>query len=584
MNPRALAIDLFNKLNAGQAASVAKSARVAFKKHPKVAQFAQLTGAALAELGKHGEAAVFYSKAYRLAPDDGDLRRHFAFALVNSGKAGTAQKLVGKWLDDAPDDPDLTYVMAFVLSAQKKFAEAEAAATQTLSQTPDRIDALNLRGFARIELRKHTAALADFERSEQLQPGQVDTTLNIAVLLQRTYQFDAAIEKLHAAVNAHPDDIALRRILAIQLNEVGRFDDAIRHNRVLAQLDPFHSEALVDLAQQEDTDALTALDRQISKAMEHFQPRVEAQVNLALARAIVCERGGDQKQARQFLKASNALRAKLQPYDGKAAERRLRRTRDMFPTDHTLRSGGETQQPTPIFVVGQPRSGTTLSERMLSAHPLVDGLGELNLVEVPLTPVWDGGNFDAGALAADFRAAMPPRDNVAPWFVDKTPENFMSIGFLLEAFPKARIVHIERDPREVAASMWKQHLVGALTFYTSDMRWMAHSANLYRQYMIHWKTLFGSAIRTFHYRDIVTDPEGQSQQMAAFCGLDWVPEMAAPENSAGSIRTASVLQARQTINTTSLGKWTRLGADIQPFIDGLDPLLWPEIDLSEAPD
>ena len=158
------------------------------------------------------------------------------------------------------------------------------------------------------------------------------------------------------------------------------------------------------------------------------------------------------------------------------------------------------------------------------------------------------------------------------------PANYRFVGFLLHAFPEARIIHIARDPRDVALSMWRSFFPSAWMNFTFDLKAMAFSANLYKRYMQHWEKLYGDRVLTLNYRDIVSDVEAASQQLADYCGLDWVEEMAAPERNTARVRTASVVQVRQGVHKKSLGGWRAMEGALQPFIDGLDPELWPELE------
>ncbi|MBV1927088.1 MAG: sulfotransferase, partial [Rhodobacteraceae bacterium] len=244
---------------------------------------------------------------------------------------------------------------------------------------------------------------------------------------------------------------------------------------------------------------------------------------------------------------------------------------------HETRRGGDLGSPKPVFVIGQPRSGTTLMELMISAHPDVIGLGEYGAIEEVAISALNKGVSDPSQHAKAYRSELPTNVEHFKMMVDKMPGNYMYLGFLVEAFPESKFIHIERDPREVALSMWKTHLAGSLTSYTSDFSWMAHAANLYRRYMLHWETLYPSKILTVHYRDIVGDTENKLREIAEFCELDWHDSMLKPEQNKKTVQTASVVQVRQKVHTESLGSWEQHADLLRPFTENLDADLWPEI-------
>jgi hypothetical protein len=163
-------------------------------------------------------------------------------------------------------------------------------------------------------------------------------------------------------------------------------------------------------------------------------------------------------------------------------------------------------------------------------------------------------------------------------FVDKMPANYRLIGYLATALPEARFVHLLRDPRDVALSIWRTHFPAAAMGFTADLEAIAQMANLYRRYMAHWQALFPERILDVPYAELVQDIEGWSRRLAEHCGLDWVPEMAAPEKNPGAVRTASVNQVRQGVHSRSVGAWRKHAEALAPFVAALDPALWPELD------
>ena len=179
-------------------------------------------------------------------------------------------------------------------------------------------------------------------------------------------------------------------------------------------------------------------------------------------------------------------------------------------------------------------------------------------------------------IAADRRMRPDLAPDTTIW-VDKMPENYRLIGFLLTAYPNARIVNLIRDPRDVALSMWRAHFSGTALNYTYDLRAMAHRFNLYARAMAHWRRVFPGAILDLAYEDLVQDVDTASRRLAAFCGLDRHPAMLRPDLAAGQILTHSAGQLRQPVHARSIGGWRRHADELAPFIAGLDPALWPQV-------
>ena len=159
------------------------------------------------------------------------------------------------------------------------------------------------------------------------------------------------------------------------------------------------------------------------------------------------------------------------------------------------------------------------------------------------------------------------------------PANYRLLGMMLHGIPGAKIINLERDPREVALSMWRQQFKADWMRFTTDMRHMALSANRYRRYINHWQSQFAGQFLTINYADVVSDVEKASKTMAEFCELEWVPEMMAPQKNKAQVRTASVTQVREGVHKKSVGGWRAMQDEMRDFTRNLDKDLWPELDL-----
>ncbi len=576
-NPiQALADKSLAKLNAGDLTAALKLARTGAKKHPKVEAFPKIAAAALVGMEDHKGAVPFLAKAYKLDPADIEVRRNLGFALASVGETAKADGLIDRWLSADPDNPHYHYVRAYSLTRQGQFDGAEQAATRAIDAGFNLKDALGLRAFARLEQAKWTAALEDCNRIAEIDPYDIDALTNKSICLRELRQDDQSLAAVDQALSMSPDTADLHAIRAEVLLQLGRLDDATDAFDKVLSLDPNNVLALTNLAQT-GTDA-DNVEKRLQSAIKATPATSEdkALLQIALGNYLFrCKRYAD--SARAF-DTANATRAKSHPYDADRAEATFERMTALHPDADSLRSGGDADAPTPIFVIGQPRSGTTLTDMIVSAHPEVQSFGELGIMATVAEKVMAGDDLGPAEMVQLCRDRIPPLKDPKPYFVDKTPMNYQYVGLLMETFPKAKFISIERDPREVALSMWRQHLKGTATYFTSRTDWMAHSANLYRRYMTHWNALFGDRILTVQYRDLVSDVETETKRIAAYCGLDWVPEMMSPEKNAAQVRTASIRQVRQKVNTGSIGKWKVLEQSLQPFIDRLDPALWPDLD------
>lgn len=234
--------------------------------------------------------------------------------------------------------------------------------------------------------------------------------------------------------------------------------------------------------------------------------------------------------------------------------------------------------PVPIFIVGQPRSGTTLLERILGAHPQVRDAGELH--DFPFQLAWACDHQVPAMLDETMVAAAPGLDWVglgarylghSQWrarsrgfYTDKLPRNFMQLGFIHKALPSARILHMVRDPMDTCFSNLKE-LFGAAYPHSYDQADMAHHYRHYAGLMQHWREVLPGRFLDVSYEALVADPERVAREVLAFCGLEWEPGCVAIEDRHDASSTASTVQVREPIHVRNVAQWRRHAAQLEPL-------------------
>ncbi len=574
--------NIVDKLRAGQARAAVKPARVLARRNPGKPDIAKLYGIALHDSGQSAEAASQLARALRLAPDDEDIKRYLVAALLALGKPAKACAALENWLTASPGSAELHHLHAGCLLELSRPDDVIAAADKALSQQPSHVPARALRGLAQFEQHRFAAALEDFRAAFRAEPANPQHLLNIGAAQNELHRHDDALNSFRKATELAPDNIEARQNLAAMLARAGQLAEARKEYRAILEQAPDTVAALLGLAEIEDgaaADLITGLEA--AARLHRREAATVALIRNALGRLHL--QAGATEPALAAFERANALRARAAPYDPPAAEAQLAAIAAQFPANAPAPRAQKTPGKRPVIVMGLPRSGTTLVERMLAAHPAVQGLGELGAIENAIGPILDGTEeLTPAQIALAYGRDVPDLPDTISAFVDKMPGNFMYMGFLRLAFPHAVFINIDRDPREVAFSMWQVHLLGDTTRYTSRMDWIAHAANTYRRYMALWHSRFPGDILTISYRDLVTDPVGSSQKLALACGLDWVADMAAPDKTRGVVSTASIKQVREPVHDRSLGKWRAHPALMAPLVAALDPALWPELAQEEG--
>lgn len=293
-----------------------------------------------------------------------------------------------------------------------------------------------------------------------------------------------------------------------------------------------------------------------------------------------CERYPEAGQA--LIQACAARRRGLQ-YD-RAAEHALfdrliaRCTPEFLSQQATSATGSA-----PIFIIGQPRSGTTVLERILGAHSQVADAGELH--DFPHQMLWIcdrqsrqvpdaemvaiADRIDYAELGRRYLARTQWRAHGKPYYTDKLPRNFMQVGFIHRALPQAKILHMVRDPMDTCFSNLKE-LFGAAYPHSYDRQEMAGHFLDYRRLMAHWRRVLPDRVHDVSYADLVADPERVAREVLDFCGLPWEPGCVAIERNTSAVATASTVQVREPIHQRSLGQWKRYERELEPLRRALD--------------
>lgn len=449
-----LLTSIAGKLRSGHFNAAAKLARTGHKKHPKNPDFLKFSGIAFHEMHKHAEAIKHLSKALKLRASDPDIRRYLMASLLALGHSEKAEQALQNWLTATPGDAELQYLMAATRLQIGDFLGATTAATCALELRPRMTKARVLRGFGFFESKNYRAAVADFQDARLAEPANTEILLNLGSSLNELHRFDESRAIFSEAVKIAPDNLELRQSLASLLTQRGLFDDAKPHFEAILNLDPNNVSALCNLAEMSKPEQFDHTKRLLENALARATVTDHARASLLLSLATLLMDQGDVIQAAAHIHSSNKLRAKIDPYDPKQAENTFAKSISQFPTaPEIIKTDLPTRAPTPVFVIGLPRSGTTLSEMVLSAHSKIYGLGEYGAIQNSANRALDGSDVSPDEHARSFLADLPDLPSNTLCIVDKSPANYLYLGYIAQAFPDARFISVERDPREVAVDV-----------------------------------------------------------------------------------------------------------------------------------
>ncbi len=375
---------------------------------------------------------------------------------------------------------------------------------------------------------------------------------NMAVIHAELHRDAVAKLLLERALAANPDYIPAMFNLALQHEELGDREAAlVLFNRIL-DLNPGWHDALIRITHAETVrDADGPVVRRLRRALRRSNINILTRESLHFALGKALDDCGRYDEAfAQYELGNRSSASRLVRYDRAAEERGASRIVETFTAELMAAAQPVSERPL-VFVTGMFRSGSTLFEQVLAAHPEVTAGGEINYLmnrPLPLEPAqWPD---IAGGYLEYLDRTFPGAGIVT----NKRPDAFALLGMLKAMFPNARFINTVRDPRDTCLSIWFQQFDGGLG-YANDFANIAHHFGQYQRLMLHWRTLFSESIFDADYDRYVADPRGATAELLAFLGLPWHEGCLNFQESRTRVRTASVTQVREPLYRKSSGRW-----------------------------
>jgi tetratricopeptide (TPR) repeat protein len=576
-------------------------------------------GAALAALGRHADALAAFRRVVELAPQAAEAHNEIGNALAALGRYRDALPAFRQALALNPALAEAHNNLANALAALDQHAEAVPHYRQALALQPAFAEACSNLGVALAALGNGEEAIAQCSRSVALAPDDSKLRVNFASALVKLKRHEEALQHFDAAIALSPDDAHAHHDHGVALEALNRSAEALASFERALAIAPDFADARNSLGQSLTTLGRLAAGRQaFARAAELAPRRADFHRNLALAtptrvgdaHLAAMEdllRDIDSLEARQQLELHFALgkayadlgdhaRAFAHWRDGNALKRGLlaypeaemlawfERIRAVFTSElMRARQGAGDPSEVPIFIVGMPRSGTTLVEQVLASHPQVFGAGELHNFGRAITdlggtqaaeaypdivPAWTPAQLGRlGARYMDELRAMAPD---APRITDKLPANFQYVGLIHLALPRARIVHVGRDPVDTCVSCFSKLFAVDNLPFSYDLGELGRYYRAYATLMQHWRAVLPpGTMLELQYEDLVADFEPQARRLLAHCGLDWDPRCLAFHELDRPVRTASAAQVRQPLYAGSVARHQNYGGMLRPLMEAL---------------
>ncbi|HTB17304.1 MAG TPA: tetratricopeptide repeat protein [Bryobacteraceae bacterium] len=552
--------------------------RKAIAINPNEAAYHSNLGTILQAQAKFDEAVACFERALALSPEWAEVHSNLGNVLQTQGKFEEAAACQQRALSLKPDCAEAWSNLGIVRQAQGQLKDAVACYESALALKPDYADAHNNLGNALTTLDKLDDAVAHYERALMLKPDWAYAHNNLGNVLAIQNSIEDAQAHYERAIFLKPDYANAHNNLGNILKELGRFEAAMAHYGRAIAIQPDYAEAHLnrtEIKSFEPGDADLAALEALAGTNE-LSAHKALHIHFALGKAL--DDVGDYPRAWEHLLAGNALKRRQIHYDEKAVFQLSRRIFSVF--DRSLFQQFEGQgdhSSAPVFVVGMPRSGSTLIEQILSSHPQIHGAGELTALEKmqlaypEQIPQLDGAGLRR--LGQWYLACLPQVNSGKVRIVDKLLGNVWRIGLIRLMLPNARIIHITRSPMDTCVSCYSKLFTFGL-YFSYDLAELGRHYRVYSELMGHWRSVLpAGAMLDVAYEDVVDDLEGQARRLIDYCGLPWDDRCIGFHQSSRPVRTASAVQVRRPLYRSSVQRWRRYENGLGPLLDALaDPL------------
>ncbi|MFY7835483.1 MAG: sulfotransferase [Novosphingobium sp.] len=490
-------------------------------------------------------------------------------ALLAAGDPAKALAAAGAALARDPADADAGFIAAVALAETGRISDALKAIGAVVRAAPGNSEYLAQHARILLLARREGEALAAARLAVEKAPCDPLVLDTIGCVFARLGAHEEALPLFEQAVAAQPDLSEYRFNLASTLGFFGRVDDAALQYEAIIAREPAHGRAhlgLAGLKRRPNAEGVARIESALTAASDPLE-----QVRLHYAAAAGFEGLQDHDRAFDHLAKGNAIHRARLGYAFADDEAVFDAVRRSFVTDLPLRSDS-TLEDAPLFVVGLPRTGTTLVDRILSSHPAVTSAGELQAMPLAvkqlaqtgsrmvLDPETIGALQGASAQVLGELYLSRARQNAGAQssrFTDKFPLNFLYIGWILQAFPNARVLCLRRGAMDSVWSNYKHLFATGSPYYrwSYDLMDTARYVLLFQRLMAFWRQRFPGRIHEVTYEWLVADQEANTRKMLAHCGLEWDAACLDFHQNAAAVATPSAQQVREPMNARAIGRW-----------------------------
>ena len=529
----------------GRLDSAIESYIQALKLNPDIAEAHHNLGTAYREKNQPDKAGYHFKCALRLKP--GNILAHINLGLLYFERGNPEAAIIQyqNALLIQPENFEAHYNLAGVYYSIQRLRFAEEHIRKALLLKPDNANACNYLGMILSERGDTAEAIIHYKKSLILKPDFPEAHNNLASAYQDIGDFHQAEKHFTMALSLKPDYVEVYRHLAILSKEI------------LSEESIHHIQSMLDNPGLQERDAM----------------------HLHFALGDIYNRINSYDKAFHHYHEANKIKRKTLSFDIDEHRAYVDRLIKIFDSDYFQNFIPDfNQSELPLFIIGMPRSGTTLVEQIIASHPQVFGAGELNNflhIEQTIASLMDTSmpypecmeiidEKTATELIDDYLNCLKTYSSSSRYVTDKLPDNFLRLGLIKTLFPKARIIHCMREPLDTCLSIYCSYFTGGHS-YAYDLVDLGHYYREYERIMSHWLNLFKAHIFNVEYRELVMNQEQTTRNLLEFLGLPWNNDCLNFYNNRRPVQTASNVDIRRPIYNLSLNRWKNYEAYLKPL-------------------
>lgn len=548
---------------------------------PRNTQFLANAGLVFQALGNWGKAAEIYQKLTEFTPLDDKAWYNFGLALQETGKIDQAEKAYRKATELEQTNSEYWKNLGLVLLKMQRSGDLEDALICFRKVTV--LNKNDTEGFNNLSivfglLGDRDAALEAAQEAIKLDPHSWQPWLNLAQLYLRNDEVDEALAVYQKGIELAADKDKFNFTIGHTLNMLGKFDTATTFFKRAYEKTPWDLGILSQFINHQTFPTVDdPLLLKARTAVDEASDESSAVASLCFSLGKILDKFEQYESAFEYYHRGNRLRAKSLNFKPETHRKYIDSIIDRYNI-HSIKSKRILGNPSemPIYIVGMPRSGTTLTEQIIASHPLVAGGGERGFWSEVEKATDSNDTCEFNTIESIANACLEDLgkvkiQNKQPIRVtDKMPHNFLRVGMIHTTFPNARIIHVRRHPIDNCLSIFFQNFRDDHA-YAFDLEHLSFYRREYERLMQHWRELMPSdRYFEFDYEDLVADQEGMSRKLLEFCGLEWDDACLNFHENKRAIKTASIWQVRQKIYSSSVERWRHYQPYISPLLSLLD--------------